>query len=126
MTTEWRFLFFSAVFSVVVAVIYWIVAAEEAGTTLLALMGGAAGLMGAYLFKKGRRLRRAEDDPEADHDEAGGDVVGFFSAGSLWPFVMALGATITVIGLVYGVWVLVPGMAIFAWAVIGLMTESRG
>ena len=126
MTTEWRFLFFSATFSVVVAAAYWIVAAEPAGTALLGLMGGASGLMGGYLFKKGRKLKRAEDDPQAEHGAAGGETVGFFSAGSLWPFVMALGATITVVGLVYGVWVLVPGLVVFAWAAIGLMMESRG
>ena len=126
MTTEWRFLFFSSVFSFGTALVYWIVSSEEAGTALLLLMGSAAGFMGAYLYSKGRRLRRAEDDPDADHRDHAGSTVGYFSAGSLWPFVMAVGSTLTAVGFVYGAWLLGSGLALFAWSVVGLMMESRG
>ena len=95
---------------------------------MLTSMGLAVGYWGGYLlWKAGReRARLAEDDPEADHAKEAGETVGWFSAGSIWPLVMALGAAIGVEGFIYGLWMLFFGGILFAWAVVGLMMESRG
>ena len=126
MRSEHRFLLYSGTFGLVTAVTYWIVAREEAGTTMLALMGSAAGFVGVYLLAKARGIRRSEDDPDASHGEHEGEVVGEFSSGSVWPPVMGLGATLAAVGFVYGVWLLFLGFVLFGWSVIGLMMESRG
>jgi hypothetical protein len=39
---------------------------------------------------------------------------------------MAGGVLLGLQGFIYGVWLLVSGLVIFAWATIGLMQESRG
>lgn len=126
MRTEARFLLFSGTFGLVVAIVYWFTSYEEAGAVLLALMGTASSFMGLYLVAKGRRLARAEDDPDADHEAEAGETVGYFSAGSLWPPVMALGAAMGVMGFIFGAWLLFFGAVLFGWAVVALMQESRG
>jgi hypothetical protein len=52
--------------------------------------------------------------------------VGHFSTGSIWPLVMAIGIVFGIEGFVYGTWLLVFGLALFVFAAVGLMQESRG
>ncbi len=126
MRTELKFLAFSGAFGLGVGAVYWFVSYERTGTVLLLLMGVSAAFMGAYLLARGIRSARPEDDPRAEHGRETGMPVGYFHAKSIWPFVMAVGATAGAIGLVYGIWLAVPVAILFAAATVGMMRESRG
>ena len=70
---------------------------------------------------------QAEGDRwEHDYRQQAGATVGRFSSSSAWPVVMALGVATALEGFVYGIWLFVPGVALFIGAVVGLVAESRG
>ncbi|HXF71020.1 MAG TPA: cytochrome c oxidase subunit 4 [Actinomycetota bacterium] len=125
MRTEPKFLLFAGTFSLVVAAVYWLVSYERAGSTLLLFMFLAPAFVGAYLVHRGWKLRRPEDRAEADPSEGAGAAVGRFHEASAWPLVMALGAAVAGVGLVFGAWPLALGLVVVALAVGGLMRESR-
>jgi Cytochrome c oxidase subunit IV len=116
---------FSAAFSLVVAAVYWYLSYERAGSVLLLFMYLASLFLGVYLAPRWWRARPQEDDPEASHEAAAGAEVGRFSAGTVWPFVFALGALIALQGFIYGVWLLAPGLLLCAGACLGLTLQSR-
>jgi predicted membrane-bound spermidine synthase len=121
-----RFLVLAGLFGIVVGIVYWFLAHEQAGTTLLLAMGVAPMIMAYVVWRRTAGRRFPEDDGNASYADDAGDELGRFSAGSLWPFVMAGGVLLGLQGFIYGVWLLVSGLVIFAWATIGLMQESRG
>jgi len=124
--TSYRFLIGAGIFGLVAGSIYWFITYEAAGTSLLMLMGIAPIIIGGYLVRHARHRTPPEDDPEADHAKVAGEPVGRFSAGSIWPLIMGIGCAIGVEGFVYGSWLLLTGMVLFASATVGLMMESRG
>ena len=126
MKTSIRFLTFAGAFGLVLGTIYWFVTYEEAGTSLLLLMGVAALIMASFLWARARTPETPQDDPEATPESAAGQTVGHFSTGSIWPLVMAIGIVFGIEGFVYGTWLLVFGLALFVFAAVGLMQESRG
>lgn len=126
MRTEPKFLLFAGMFSLVVAIVYWSLSHERAGSVLLLFMFLAPAFVGAYLVRRGWRLRRPEDRAEADPAEGAGAAVGRFHEASAWPLVLALGAAVAAVGLVFGAWPLVLGLVVVALAVAGLIRESRG
>ena len=126
MRTSVRFLVLAGVFGIVIGIVYWFVAHERAGTTLLILMGVAPMIMAYAVWRRTAGQRFPEDQLGASYADDAGDELGHFSAGSLWPFVMATGVLIGLEGFIYGVWLLVSGLLVFAWATVGLMQESRG
>lgn len=67
---------------------------------------------------------RAEDDPNATQ-ASGAGIVGTFPGTSIWPFTLGMGAFFTVLALVFGIWLLVPGLALVFWAIIGGTAEGR-
>jgi hypothetical protein len=124
--TSIAFWAYVAVFGLVVGTIYWFASYEQAGTVLLLFMGFCGLTIGGYLFVRARRAKLPEDDPKADHADAGEEPIGRFSAGSLWPILMGLGVATGIEGFIYGRWLLVVGALLFGWATIGLMQESKG
>ncbi len=126
MRTSIKFLVFAGAFGLVVGVVYWFQAYESAGTALLLLMGAAPLIMGGYLVLHGRRATEAEDDPGGRPEDQAGMDLGTFSTGSVWPLIMGVGVIIGVIGAIFGLWMVIGGLAIFAAATIGLMQESAG
>lgn len=125
MRTEPRFLIGAGLFGAAVGVVYWFLAYEQAGTAMLLCMGLGSSLVGVYLLWKMGRLRRLEDDSEAEIADGAGEAVGRFSAGSIWPLVMGLALVFATQGLVFGLWLSVFGVTLFVWATVGLMLESR-
>ena len=125
MRTESRFLIGAGAFGAFVGIVYWFLSYEQAGFVMLLFMGLASSFIGGYLVWKMHRVSRAEDDPDADHAASAGVVAGRFSAGSIWPLVMALGLVSATQGLVFGVWLSLFGITLFVWATVGLMLESR-
>ena len=128
MNTQVKFLVGAGAFATVVAILYWYFGYEPAGFLMLLFMGLGTAFIGTYILWKAGRERRvfAEDDPDADPRRQAGERVGFFSSGSIWPLVMAIGLGVGLQGFVYGAWLLFFGVLLFVWGVIGLMMESRG
>ena len=124
-TSVW-FLALAGLFGLVLGTVYWYVSHEHAGTVLLLLMGAAPMIIAWFLWRRTRRRAYPEDDPDADYAAGAGDELGSFSTGSLWPFVMGIGVLIGLEGFIYGIWLLVGGLLLFASATVGLMQESRG
>ena len=128
MSTQVKFLLGAGGFAIVVAIVYWYFSYETAGTGMLLFMGLAAAFIGGYILLRAGRERRvyAEDDPDADHAKQTGVHVGWFSAGSFWPLVMGIGTAIALQGFIWSAWLVAFGAALFVWALVGLMMESRG
>ncbi len=125
MKVEARFLLGLGLFFGVVGLIYWLWSGEDAGGVML----GAAMLLGFlpggyYLYWSRRMTPRPEDDPEAT-PATGAGVVGAFPSTSIWPFTLGMGAFVTVLALVFGIWLLVPGLSLVVWALLGAVAESR-
>ena len=74
-------------------------------------MGVAPMIMAYVVWRRTAGRRFPEDDDRATYADDAGDELGHFSAGSLWPFVMAGGVLLALQGFIYGVWLLVLGAA---------------
>lgn len=116
----------SSAFGIAIAIVYWFVSYEWAGTALLVGIGLAPGFVAAYLLAAERALEVGGDDPDQQPADAAGEQVGVFVARSGWPLVLAAGASTAALGLVFGWWLLTPGLALALIAVLGLMRESAG
>ena len=64
---------------------------EWAGATGLALAAGLTLMLGAYFHFTERRIDILPQDWEEAEIEDGAGMLGFFSPGSIWPFVMCVG-----------------------------------
>ena len=111
-------------FGLMVAV-YWNWGHENAGSVMM-FSGMLLGFLpGSYYYWWSRRMRaRPEDNPNATPSQGAG-VVGAFPGTSIWPFTMGMGAFFVVLALVFGIWFLVPGLALVVWALFGGTAESR-
>ncbi len=126
MRTAVKVFTFSALFSGVVALVYWLLSSEDAGSVLLLFMFFAPAFIGGYLAVRGWRLRAGEDRPDADYKSEAGEGVGRFHVGSVWPLLMGIGVGVALQGFIFGSWLIVAGAALFVLAAVGLMQESRG
>ncbi len=112
-----------AAFYAVVATVYWFMTQEIVGSTALALTGALSFLIGFYLLFTSRRVGvRPEDDPTADIEDADPDY-GFFSPHSWWPLAVGICVAVTVLGLVFAVWLLILGVGLLMAALVGFMFE---
>jgi hypothetical protein len=120
-----------AVFFASVGVIYWIWGyhggpGPEQGVTMMLIGTTMLGLLpGAYYFWWSRRMKpRPEDRSDASIEEGAG-VIGAFPSSSIWPFVLGMGLFLVVLSVVFGLWLMAPGMALVVSAAIGVTVESR-
>lgn len=114
------------VFFILVGTIYWFTSYDDTGTTMLAGSALLGLLAGGYLYLQSRKYPlRPQDRTDATLEEGAGPV-DEFPAPSIWPFVFGLGAVVFATGLVFGIWVILPGAAIFALGVVGMILQSRG
>ena len=112
-----------AAFYAVVATAYWVVTKEIVGSTALALTGALAFLVGFYTLYTSRRVGvRPEDDPNASVEDADPDY-GFFSPHSWWPLAVGFGTFVTVIGLVFAVWIVFLGVGLLMASLVGFVFE---
>ncbi|GAA1887555.1 cytochrome c oxidase subunit 4 [Actinomadura bangladeshensis] len=123
------FMFYgTAVFFLATDIVYWLWSKDWTGTTALGLAVGLAGLVGFYVHFTVRRLERAnagplfEDDPEGEIADAAGEL-GFFSPHSWWPLYVALSASAVALGIVFGWWLVILGVAAAILSTIGLVFE---
>ena len=109
----------------VMCAVYWTWSLENAGGVMM-FAGMLLGFLpGSYYYWWSRRMKaRPEDDPNATQ-ESGAGVVGTFPGTSIWPFTMGMGAFLVVLALVFGIWLLFPGLALFTWALLGGTAEGR-
>jgi hypothetical protein len=113
------------VFFGVMCAVYWNWSLENAGGVMM-FAGMLLGFLpGGYYWWWSRRMRpRPEDDPEASTDSGAG-FVATFPGTSIWPFTMGMGAFFVVLALVFGVWLLIPGLFLVVWALFGGTAEGR-
>ena len=140
MSEEVRFFLRTALYTGLIATIYWFVSYEWAGTVLLASLFGSAiffVVVTSALVKSARlskaadgkggpaRLLRAvvgfEDDPEVDPPAPLEMTDDLFPTRSIWPLALALAATLLSLGLIFGPWLWIPGAGLLitsglAWA----------
>lgn len=147
MAEELRFFLRGALYSAVIAVVYWFAsynpvedAYDWAGTTLLAAAALAAaavvavmavftrralhGRPGSTLGVLGRWLLLTDPGGEADAEPLATGLDPLPRA-SVWPLVAAVGATTVAVGLVYGPWLWLPGSVLVGWATWGWVTQLR-
>jgi len=112
-----------AFFFLPLSAIYWFFSRDPIGTTVLALSGGLAIIVGFYVLYTAKRVYpRPEDRLDGEIDEADPEY-GFFSPHSWWPLFVGLGAFIIALGLIFAVWVIVFGVVALMLAIIGWMFE---
>jgi len=112
-----------AVFYAIVASAYWFISGELVGATALALTGGLAFLIGFYVLYTGRRVgTRPEDNPHANIEDADSDY-GFFSPHSWWPLAVGFATFVTVMGLIFAVWLLILGVGLLMATLVGFVFE---
>jgi hypothetical protein len=118
-------LLFLGVFFGIVGLVYWFWSYEDAGTMMLVGTSALGFLPGAYYFFWHRRMgKRVEDREDASIAEGAGEI-NSFPGSSIWPFVMGMGAFLTLLSLVFGIWLIFPGVSLIVSALIGVTAESR-
>ncbi len=125
MKVEARLLLGLGVFFGLMCAVYWIWSLENAGGIMMFAGMLLCFLPGGYYYWWSRRMKaRPEDDPTATPATSAA-VVGTFPGTSIWPFTLGMGAFFTVLALVFGIWLLIPGLALVIWAMFGGTAEGR-
>ena len=89
------------------------------GTILLGIVPGS------YYFWWSRRMKpRPEDRPDAAIEDGSGTIAAFPSS-SVWPFVLGMGLLLVMLSIVFGLWLMWPGLALVVSAAVGVTVESR-
>jgi hypothetical protein len=128
---ELRFFFRVALFTIVIATIYWLVSYEEAGTWLLAgIVASAAFFVGVVGLnvrgsRRGGRSVKAllgfadsgPDNPLLLEEDS-------FPLSSAWPVIVSVAAALVGVGLIYGAWLWIPGAAVGLAGAWGWLTET--
>jgi len=123
MKVEGRIFGAGAIFYFLVSGVYWFLSRDEIGTTALVMTGALAFLVAFYMLYTAKRVYpRPEDRDDAEIDEADPEY-GFFSPYSWWPLPVALGTAITALGLIFAVWLIVLGVAVLFFGIIGWLFE---
>jgi len=124
--TEARLFTGVAVFFAFAATGYGWWSAEPAGTAALAVTGLMAALVAFFLrVQHRRRGPRAQDRPDAEVIDTAGPL-DFFSPHSPWPVVVALGAVLSALGVVFGLWLTLIGLGVLGCGVCGLVFQHAG
>jgi hypothetical protein len=113
------------VFLGLIALTYWFTAYEEAGTVMLGLAATLALWYGVYLWLRYQHLKATVPSAREPGGEIGPQEPDYLPHASVWPFVIGLGSAVVLNGLVLGVWVLLPGMAIVVFGTVGHIIQTR-
>lgn len=112
-------------FFFVIMVIYFLWSGEAGGSIMLFAAAGLGIMPGLYMAWWARRmLPRPEDRSDATLQEGSG-AVGAFPSNTIWPFVFGMGAGLTGLGLVFGAWLAVAGLAFIVSTAINVTLDSR-
>ena len=125
MRIEAKLLLFLGLFFGAMCAVYWTWSLENAGGVMMCAGMLLCFLPGSYYYYWSRRMKtRPEDDPNAT-TEVGAGVVGSFPGTSIFPFLLGMGSFFVVLALVFGIWLLIPGLALVLWALLGGTSEGR-
>jgi hypothetical protein len=125
MKIEAMFLLFLGAFFSLVGLVYWFWGYEDGGSVMLAGTAILGFLPGSYYFFWHRRMgSRVEDRDDASIEEGAG-VINAFPGSSIWPFVMGMGAFLSVLALVFGMWLMLVSVPLILSALVGVTAESR-
>jgi cytochrome c oxidase subunit IV len=124
----WRVFLAVGLFVLVLGAIYWGTAYEEGGTVMLIVAGVLSLWIGAYLWLRNRgpgaEPPGAGAEPSAPAGEPA-EVIHYLPHASVWPFAIGLGAATAANGLVLGMWVIVPGVALMVVGIGGFVRQTR-
>lgn len=147
MAEELRFFARSLLYLAPITVVYWLVGDEPAGTALLValivafvafvalalhvapgaasdLRPPAGGGLGRVLGAVNRAIGFHERVDTPPPLQAGSELV---PVGSPWPIIAAAAMVVVGLGLIFGAWLLVPGVVLLAAAGLGWLTQlDRG
>lgn len=118
-----RLFLFLAAFDLGATLLYAAVDGDPAGLTMLLLAGGLHAIIGGYLWLLVRRHAVGPEDREDAEISEGAGTVGFFSAGSVWPFAVGLTAAIAMASAVFAPLPAVAGSVLLVGALLGMATE---
>lgn len=125
MKIEWRLFGGAAGFFAVTGTLYWLVTYEWAGAVMLAACVLAFAMVAGWLLVQSRRHGpRPEDRDDASLSEASEDV-GYFPSRSIWPFVIASGAVLVSVGLVFSFALVALGGVMLGISVVGYTYEAQ-
>ena len=139
MKVESLFLLFLGAFFGGITIWYWFWGYEDGGAVMLLGATGLGFLPGLYYFFWHRRFHghkyffwgkvHAPGDRPSDRDDAemaeGAGNIDSFPSSSIWPFVLGMGAFLTVLALVFGAWLMFLGIPLILTALTGVTAESR-
>jgi hypothetical protein len=139
MAEELRFFVRTGLYVAVTALVYWFVSYEAAGTVLLVVLALAVVALvgGVALYARSTvgelrphgpldALNRLVGFHEPAVDEGGGALAeppGPIPLASAWPPLAGVAALLVGIGLIFGPWLLLPGIALGALAVWGWLVQ---
>lgn len=113
----------TAGFFLIVDVLYAVWSREPVGIAALTVAFLMATLIGFFLGRTHRAIGlRPEDRPDGEVRERSGPL-DQFSPGSGWPVLIAVGAAVLALGLVFGLWLAFIGLGTFAAGVVGLVFQ---
>jgi hypothetical protein len=115
----------------VLGLIYWAAAYEESGTVMLLVAAGLGLWIATFLWL--RQPDEAEPEVEVESESAGaGEAVvaahteeHYLPHASVWPFAIGLGGAAVGVGIVLGLWVLVPGLGVLGLGRFVRQTRRR-
>ena len=112
-----------ALFLAITAGVYWYLSRDPTGATCIALACGLGVLIGFYLLFTATRMEaRPEDRADADISEGAG-VMGHYSPYSWWPILIAAAVLFVILGIIFGVWLLLMGVVFLGITTAGLLFE---
>jgi len=123
MRYETLFFGIMAVFFLIVTPVYWFMSYDPTGTAALVMTFLLTMLVTFYLgFHATHMDPRPEDRNQAEIADGAGEL-GFFPPYSWWPLWCAATLAACVLGIVYGWWLFIIGVALGAVAVSGWIYE---
>lgn len=131
MAEELRFFLRTALYAGPISAVYWFVSYEVAGTALLAFVAAASVAVVAVLVRGAHAWRRRTIVDTVGFGEATDSDSALelehrpIAPASVWPAVGGLAALLIGLGLVYGAWFWLPGIAVAASAAHGWASELK-
>lgn len=123
MKTEGKLFVLAMVFYLVVGAIYGFWSKDETGIVLLLFTGGMALIVAFFALHVSRKVYpRPEDNDDALPEDANPDY-GFFPPHSWMPLPLAGSMAIIVLGLVFAVWMVVLGVVLLLFSLVGWVFE---
>ncbi len=113
----------NAAFFAIVAPSYWLISADPTGTSALVMSFGLTALVTFYLAFHAKKMDpRPEDLKQAEVVDGAGEL-GFFPPYSWWPLWCGASLAVCVLGVVFGWWLLLIGVALGGGTLVGWVFE---